>query len=163
MRFLIVCSLVFIAVSCNKKPQNSPDFEVMAGIKEAAPVVAEAPKVEEAPAESVPVAVAEVEAPKAELVESTADAATLERGKRAYMAVCIQCHNKDPNKKGAIGPELIDAPIEVMNHKVATGVYPDVLPEGFVPKRKTKAMRKLPNSVKDVPDIYAWIQSVKAN
>lgn len=83
-------------------------------------------------------------------------------GKKAYMAVCIQCHNRDPNKKGNLGPELVDSPLEIMQHKVAHGVYPAVLPKGFVPKRKTKVMRKLPNAVKDVVHIYAWIQSVKA-
>ncbi len=87
--------------------------------------------------------------------------ADLARGKRAYTAVCIQCHNRDPNVKGALGPEMIDAPYEVMLHKVTTGAYPNPLPKGFVPKRKTKAMRKLPNAVKDVPHIWAWVQSVK--
>lgn len=84
----------------------------------------------------------------------------LEKGRRAYFSVCIQCHNKDPNVKGSMGPELIDAPFELMKHKVKTGRYPDKLPPGFVPKRKTKLMRPLPNLEKDVPVIYAWIQSV---
>mgnify|MGYP003390260105 CR=1 FL=1 len=85
----------------------------------------------------------------------------LDAGRRAYMAVCIQCHNKDPNKKGSLGPELTDAPLEIMQYKVAHGTYPTTLPTGYIPKRKTKAMRKLPNSVKDVANIHAWIQSVK--
>lgn len=84
----------------------------------------------------------------------------LDKGRRAYLSVCIQCHNKDPNLKGSMGPELIDAPLTVMQHKVKTGRYPEVLPAGFVPKRKTKLMRPLPNFVKDVPVIYAWIHSV---
>lgn len=85
----------------------------------------------------------------------------VEQGRKAYMAVCIQCHNRDPNKKGNLGPELVDSPLSIMQYKVANGIYPATLPAGFVPKRKTKAMRKLPNSVKDVPNIHAWIQSVK--
>jgi mono/diheme cytochrome c family protein len=84
----------------------------------------------------------------------------LDRGRRAYMAVCIQCHNKDPNLKGSMGPELIDAPLSLMQYKVKTGRYPDVMPTGFSTKRKTKLMRPLPKSEKDVPAIYAWIQSV---
>ena len=83
------------------------------------------------------------------------------KGRIAYMT-CTQCHNKDPNKKGPIGPELVDAPYEIMLWKVVNGGgYPATLPAGFVPKRKSKAMKKIPNSVKDVPNIYAWIQSVK--
>jgi mono/diheme cytochrome c family protein len=89
------------------------------------------------------------------------DKAALERGKRVYMSNCIQCHNRDPNLKGPIGPELVDSPLEVMTSKVMTGKYPNPLPAGFVPKRKTSAMRKLPKLQKDIPAIYAWIQSVK--
>lgn len=94
---------------------------------------------------------------------SFAQTPELDKGRRAYISVCIQCHNKDPNLKGSIGPELVDAPFEVMQHKVKTGRYPDILPPGFVPKRKTKLMRPLPNYVKDVQAIYTWIQSVSKN
>lgn len=83
------------------------------------------------------------------------------KGKEVYLSTCIKCHNKDPNVKGPIGPELVDAPLEIMQHKVATGRYPDVLPEGFVPKRKTKQMAKLPNALMDVPSIHAYVQSLK--
>jgi mono/diheme cytochrome c family protein len=85
----------------------------------------------------------------------------LERGKKIWTTTCNQCHNKDPNLKGAVGPETVDAPLEVMIHKVTTGRYPDVLPPGFVPKRKTKAMKAFPQLEKDVPSIHAYIQSVK--
>jgi mono/diheme cytochrome c family protein len=85
----------------------------------------------------------------------------LEKGKRLYLSNCIQCHNRDPNRKGSIGPEMVDAPLEVMTSKVMTGLYPEKLPAGFIPKRKTKAMRKIPKLQKDIPDIHAWVQSVK--
>lgn len=83
------------------------------------------------------------------------------RGKLVYMSNCITCHSKDPNAKGPIGPELVDAPIEVMLIKVRTGRYPEILPAGFVPKRKTKQMKKLPQLEPDVPALHAWIQSMK--
>lgn len=85
----------------------------------------------------------------------------IEKGKAIYLSQCIKCHNKDPNVKGPIGPELMDAPLEVMQAKVLTGRYPEVLPEGFVPKRKTKAMTKLPQYAKDVPSLHAYVQSLK--
>ncbi len=90
-----------------------------------------------------------------------ADQALLDKGKRLYMSNCIQCHNRDPNLKGSLGPEMVDAPLEVMVSKVMTGVYPAKLPAGFIPKRKTSAMRKLPHLQKDIPAIHAWLQSVK--
>jgi mono/diheme cytochrome c family protein len=99
----------------------------------------------------------------AQIPEASAEVtkALLDRGALLYKSNCIQCHNKDPNLKGSIGPEMVDAPLEVMTSKVMTGAYPAVLPAGFVPKRKSKAMRKLPQLQKDIPAIYAWVQSVK--
>jgi mono/diheme cytochrome c family protein len=116
------------------------------------PVVVEATveKVEEAP-------VAEAAPEKAEVVAVV----DIDKGHKIYLSQCIACHNKDPNVKGAIGPELVDAPVDLMKIKVVTGRYPEVLPDGFVPKRKTKLMKKFPQLEADVPSIYAWIQSVK--
>ena len=85
----------------------------------------------------------------------------LDKGKRIWLTTCVQCHNRDPNVKGSIGPETVDAPIEILTAKVMTGKYPDPLPAGFVPKRKTKAMRPLPQFKNDIPSIHAFIQSVK--
>ena len=85
----------------------------------------------------------------------------IEKGKRIWLTTCTQCHNRDPNIKGSIGPETVDAPIEVMTSKVMTGKYPEPLPAGFVPKRKTKAMRPLPQFKNDIASIHAYVQSVK--
>lgn len=91
----------------------------------------------------------------------SSDQAIIEKGKRLYLSNCIQCHNRDPSKKGPIGPEMTDAPLSVMTSKIMTGVYPTVLPPGFVPKRKTKAMRKITKLEKDIPAIFAFVQSFK--
>lgn len=91
----------------------------------------------------------------------TVHAEDLEKGKRLYMSNCIQCHNRDPNLKGNLGPELVDSPLEIVYAKVMTGVYPEKLPVGFKPKRQSKVMRKIPHLQKDIPAIHAWIQSVK--
>lgn len=85
----------------------------------------------------------------------------LERGKLLYKTNCLQCHNKDPNIKGAVGPEIIDAPLEVMTSKVMTSHYPNPLPPGFVPKRKSHAMRAIPKLKDEIPLIWAYVQSVK--
>lgn len=83
------------------------------------------------------------------------------RGEQIYQGTCIQCHNKDPNIDGPIGPRMVDAPLDVMYSKVMTGKYPDPLPPGFVPKRKTRAMRPLPQFEKEIPLIHEYVQSVK--
>lgn len=85
----------------------------------------------------------------------------INKGKRIWLSTCIQCHNRDPNMKGSLGPEVVDAPLSVMTAKVMTGKYPEPLPAGFVPKRKTKAMRPLPKFKDDIPSIHAYVQSVK--
>lgn len=90
-----------------------------------------------------------------------ANEAQINRGRQLYLSNCTSCHNRDPNVKGPIGPELVDAPLSVMTSKVMTGVYPAALPAGFVPKRKTKLMRKIPKLEKEIPSIHLWIQSVK--
>ncbi len=91
----------------------------------------------------------------------SATAATIEKGRVLYVANCIRCHNKDPNVKGSIGPEVVDAPMPVMYSKVMTGKYPVPLPPGFVPKRKSRAMQAIPKLKADIPAIWAYVQSVK--
>lgn len=86
--------------------------------------------------------------------------ADLARGAKVYKANCIRCHNADPNIKGNLGPEQVDAPFEVVVSKIMTGKYPDPLPKGFVPKRKSRVMQPLKSLKNDIPYIYAWIQSV---
>lgn len=99
------------------------------------------------------------EGPKVEVVGDKLTG--IDRGRQIWVGTCTQCHNKDPNVKGAIGPETVDAPLEILYAKVMTGRYPAELPVGFVPKRTTKNMRPLPQYEKDIPDIHAYIQSVK--
>lgn len=109
---------------------------------------------------SAPKEVVVAQAPAAP-VEYPMNHVDIEKGKEIYLSTCIKCHNKDPNIKGAIGPEVTDAPLEIMQAKVATGRYPEVLPEGFVPKRTTKQMIKQPQVLADVPSIHAYVQSLK--
>jgi hypothetical protein len=56
---------------------------------------------------------------------------------------------------------MVDAPLDVMYSKVMTGKYPDPLPAGFVPKRKSRAMQAIPKLKADVPAIWVYVQSVK--
>jgi mono/diheme cytochrome c family protein len=91
--------------------------------------------------------------------QKTHKSVDINRGKTIYLSNCIACHNKDPNKKGSLGPELVGSPIEVFKTKILTGSQ---YPEGYAPKRKTKIMKKLPKLENEIPNIYAWIQSVAA-
>lgn len=89
------------------------------------------------------------------------DKATIEKGRRLYVSNCLSCHNRDPGLKGSIGPEITDAPLSVMTSKVMTGKYPEPLPAGFVPKRKSRAMMPIKKLKDDIPAIWAYVQTFK--
>ena len=108
----------------------------------------------ETTAEKVAVVEVKVESKKTQ-------AELIEQGKRLYISNCISCHNKDPNLKGPLGPELVDAPLEIIVSKVMTGLFPEKLPKGYTPKRSSKIMKAIPKLKDDIPAIYAWVQSMK--
>lgn len=147
--------LLLILIACNSKEVSSPDSQ-------APEVTPPQTAVSQGAAEPLPETPADpVELTKETGVHVSADQATLDKGKSLYMKNCLQCHNRDPNKKGPIGPEIVDAPLEVMTSKIMTSNYPNPLPHGFVPKRKSHAMRAIPKLKDDIPAIHAWVQSVK--
>lgn len=85
----------------------------------------------------------------------------VEQGKTIYNANCLQCHNKNPSENGSIGPAQAQTPWEVFKVKVVTGRYPEALPPGYTPARKTKAMRKFTDLEPKLPALWAYIQSFK--
>lgn len=87
--------------------------------------------------------------------------ALVDAGKTVYTANCLQCHNRNPTENGSIGPAQANTPWEVFKVKVVTGRYPEALPPGYTPARKTKAMRKFPDLEKDLPALWAYVQSFK--
>jgi len=95
-------------------------------------------------------------------VEASPSQAELDKGRRVYFSNCISCHNKDPNLKGAVGPEIKNVPYEVLESKILTGKYPEKLPAGFVPKRKTKLMKPIPKIKNDLKVLHQWIEAMNA-
>lgn len=132
---------LLIVTSCQKKAP-APDKDIIIEVPK--PVMGNKEKVE-----------------TASVTPASAGDPEIERGALLYKQNCLQCHNRDPNIKGAVGPEIIDAPLEVMYSKVMTSHYPDPLPPGFVPKRKSHAMRAIPKLKDDIPKIWKYVQSVK--
>ena len=152
----LVAPVLFVTVSCNsQKTEEAPAA--------AAPVTTEAsaPEVTSPAATATAPAAPAVEANFGLTALTNPTDADLQRGAKVYKANCVRCHNADPNMKGSLGPEQIDAPFEVVVSKIMTGKYPESLPAGFTPKRKTRAMTPLKNLKADIPYIHAWIQSVK--
>jgi mono/diheme cytochrome c family protein len=81
-----------------------------------------------------------------------------QRGRGVYMNVCVACHNADPSKDGAIGPNLVGTTRELMEWRVVRGAYPP----GYTPKRPTGAMPAFPHLAADVDDLYAFVNESNA-
>jgi len=77
-----------------------------------------------------------------------------ERGRQVYLAQCIACHNTDPSRPGAVGPELRGSSRELLEAKIVRGSYPP----GYTPKRPTKIMPPQPGLASDVPDLAAFLK-----
>lgn len=76
------------------------------------------------------------------------------KGKQAYMANCIACHNMDPGKPGAIGPELKGSSKALLTARVLSGAYP----KGYKPKRPTKMMPPMPHLKGNIDDLAAFLK-----
>jgi len=77
-----------------------------------------------------------------------------QRGRGIYMNVCVACHNADPAKDGAIGPNLVGTTRELIEWRVVKGAYPP----GYTPKRATGAMPAFPHLAADVDALYAFVR-----
>jgi mono/diheme cytochrome c family protein len=75
------------------------------------------------------------------------------RGRQVYTAYCVVCHNPDPTRRGAAGPEIAGASRELLEARVVHGTYPP----GYTPKRTTKAMTPLPFLAPKIADLAAFL------
>src|SRR4051812_24547681 len=64
----------------------------------------------------------------------------IHRGRTIYRTHCTACHNSDPSKAGAIGPEIQGASKELLEARLLKGAYPP----GYKPKRPTRSMTSFP-------------------
>ena len=79
------------------------------------------------------------------------------RGEKVYKNVCATCHGADPNLEGVLGPDIADASLELLRTRIVDGTYPP----GYTPKRNTKQMTALPHLEPVIPELHAYLQSVR--
>lgn len=79
------------------------------------------------------------------------------QGKTAFMANCTACHNPDPRLAGSVGPDVAGSSLELITARTMHQSYP----MGYKPKRNSKLMPTLPFLEKDLPAIYAYLNSFK--
>jgi mono/diheme cytochrome c family protein len=74
---------------------------------------------------------------------------------KVYQQRCSQCHGT--NGSGQIGPDIRGSSLELIRLKVLEGKYPN----GYKPKRPTRAMPKLKASDKELESIYKFLNKCK--
>jgi len=77
-----------------------------------------------------------------------------ERGRQAYLAQCIACHNPDPTQPGAVGPPIKGSSRELLEAKVLNGTYP----AGYTPKRPTKVMVPIPAAAPEIASLAEYLR-----
>lgn len=77
------------------------------------------------------------------------------KGAGVYYANCIACHHRNPGVDGTLGPSVKGAGLDLLKARVLHGTYPP----GYTPKRKTRAMPKLPLTEADVEALHAFLSA----
>lgn len=75
------------------------------------------------------------------------------RGRAVYIANCSACHAADPSQVGSLGPPVAGSSRELLEARVLHNTYP----EGYTPKRDTRAMVALPFLEKDIGALAAYL------
>jgi len=75
------------------------------------------------------------------------------RGRAVYQVSCTACHNSDPKKPGALGPDVFGSSRILIEARVVRAQYPP----NYKPKRTTKIMQPLPQLVHDVDALYKYL------
>ena len=78
-------------------------------------------------------------------------------GKVLFITKCTQCHNTDPSKTGAVGPDIADSSFELIKLKTQQRKYPT----GYRPKRKTLIMPVIKLTDAQIESIRAYIATFK--
>lgn len=82
---------------------------------------------------------------------------TAERGRATYVAQCTACHNNDPKRPGAVGPEVFGASLPLLEARILRAEYP----AGYKPKRTTHAMAALPHLKPELEALHAYLNDSK--
>lgn len=145
-RFLLVLlvAMVASAVSCS-------DAETKAPPAKSTPTATQ--PTTPAPAPTTTPTPPSAQTPKVDEPAAGDSAALAARGSAVYTANCIACHNTDPAIDGAIGPAIAGSSFELLEARVMRNEYP----EGYKPKRETKAMIALPYLERDLAALTAFL------
>jgi mono/diheme cytochrome c family protein len=77
----------------------------------------------------------------------------VDRGRQVYTAKCVACHNADPRVSGPLGPDVYGSSRPLLEAVLLRLSYP----AGYKPKRRSNAMRKMPEVAADIPALTAFL------
>jgi len=78
-----------------------------------------------------------------------------QKGKSVYLTSCIACHNANPTKAGALGPDVAGSSKELLKSRIVDAKYP----AGYKPKKNTKLMVPMPQNKGDIDALYEYLNS----
>ena len=76
-----------------------------------------------------------------------------ETGRRAYVASCSACHDRDPKREGVLGPAIAGSSRELIEARVMRAAYPP----GYEPKRDTNLMPAQPYLKQQIEPLAAYL------
>lgn len=82
------------------------------------------------------------------------------KGWKAYRRHCTICHNANPFLEGTTspgGPSIVGSSEELIRMRVISTKYP----KGYKPKADTSLMTPLPQAVKEIPYLFAYLKEVR--
>ncbi len=82
-----------------------------------------------------------------------------QRGRIVYMTNCVVCNNPNPNLAGSQGPAIAGSPRALVEARVLHLAYPP----GYIPKRKSHAMRAFPQLAGEIDNLTAFLQAAKTD
>ena len=80
-------------------------------------------------------------------------AALRKRGRAVYLTNCTASHNSDPSQDGGLGPAVTGSSRELLEARIMRASYP----EGYTPKRDSRAMVALPHLEPDLDALTAFL------
>ena len=82
----------------------------------------------------------------------------VEQGRRGYAMNCTACHHPDPALDGTIGPAVAGSSLALIEARLLRAEYP----EGYVPKRETNLMTRLPFLASQVEALAAYLSDASS-
>ena len=79
------------------------------------------------------------------------------RGRITYNAYCLACHNADPRRAGAVGPDVAFSNLELLTLRILKAEYP----AGYRAKRPGTVMPAMPHLKEEIEGLNAYLNALK--